>query len=161
MIADVLFYYQKKLILGGGIDGSNCNKILLKLDSLASDEVVPIINCLQSFKFVLASCFSDKLLPDYKDRLLDFGAAYLELVNWAEVQNLKLRITWKVHILIAHLEGFIEKNQCGLARFAEQAGEAIHAKFKPTWQWYKRNVNHSDHGNKLLCAVAEFSSKRR
>ena len=156
--------YNETLISGGGIDGSNCNKLLLKLDSLAShssDTVAPIINCLRSFKLVVKSCFSDELSMDYRDRLQDFGQTYLDLVSWAETENLRLKITWKVHILIAHLDSFITHHKCGLAKFAEQAGEAIHCKFKPTWQRYKRHINHQDHGNKLLSAISDFSSKRK
>ena len=63
--------------------------------------------------------------------------------------------------MLAHIVPFCEENQCGLTRFAEQTGEAIHSKFKPTWTRYKRNVSHKDHGKNLHKAVSDFSSRRR
>ena len=49
---------------------------------------------------------------------------------------------------------------CGLSKYAEQCGEAIHAKFKPTWQRYKCNIDHKDYGDRLKTAVVDFGIKR-
>ena len=48
--------------------------------------------------------------------------------------------------------------QCGLACYAEQAGEAIHAKMKPIFQQHKRKIGHKEHGPRQQRAVVEFSS---
>ena len=51
-------------------------------------------------------------------------------------------------------------HQCGLGRYAEQVGESIYAKFKPTWSRYNRSEGHTEHGNKLLSAVKQFGGRR-
>ena len=48
--------------------------------------------------------------------------------------------------------------QCGLACYAEQAGEAIHVKMKPVIQWHKCKIGHKEHGLRQQWAVVEFSS---
>ena len=48
--------------------------------------------------------------------------------------------------------------QCGLARYAEQAGESIHARMKPVLQNHKRKPGHKDHGERQQRAIVEFSS---
>ena len=53
----------------------------------------------------------------------------------------------------------VQFHNCGLARYAEQVGEAIHAKFKPTWGRYKRAEGHSEYGNRLFSAVINFGSR--
>ena len=44
--------------------------------------------------------------------------------------------------------------------FAEQTGEAIHAKFKPTWAHFKRDEEHPEHGRRMLAAVTQFGGRR-
>ena len=55
---------------------------------------------------------------------------------------------------------FVKHPGCGLSKYAEQCGVAIHAKFKPTWQIYKCNIGHKDYGDRLKTAVVEFGIKR-
>lgn len=157
-------------LTGGGYDGANCNKILKKVENLEEclkesndgTRLMPLIEGLRNFKLVVADCFGSELKPTYKDTLTIFGQCYINLVDWAENSlQQKLTVTWKVHILIAHLHQFIAIKNEGLAPYAEQAGEAVHAKFKSTWQRYKRNVNHTEHGIQLQRAVSEFSSRRK
>ena len=55
-----------------------------------------------------------------------------------EVYKVKVTFTWKEHILTSHLEEWLDQNQTGLAKFSEQAGEAVHHSFKVrVWQHYK------------------------
>ena len=75
-------------------------------------------------------------------------------------QDLQLKITWKMHMVLCHIGPFCEKNNCGLARFAEQTIESVHAKFKSTWARYKVSSIHSGHGDCLKNAVADFGIKR-
>ena len=44
--------------------------------------------------------------------------------------------------------------------WAEQVGESIHAKFKPTWARFKRVEEHGEHGDRLMSTVKDFGSKR-
>ena len=72
----------------------------------------------------------------------------------------KLTVTWKVHIVMVHVAPFVKLHNCGLGRYAEQVGESIHAKFKPTWSRYKRTEGHSEHGDRLLSACTNFGARR-
>ena len=49
---------------------------------------------------------------------------------------------------------------CGLSNFAEQTGEAIHEKFKPTWARFKILEEHPDHADRLLKAVMDFDGRK-
>ena len=55
---------------------------------------------------------------------------------------------------------FVEFYSCGLSNFAEQTGEAIHAKFKPTWARFKILEEHPDHADRLLRAVMDFDGRK-
>ena len=48
--------------------------------------------------------------------------------------------------------------QCGMARYAEQVGESIHARMKPVLQRHKRKAGHKEHAARQQRAVVEFSS---
>ena len=65
-----------------------------------------------------------------------------------------------VHILLCHVQPFVECHNCGLSRFAEQCGESIHSKFKPTWNRFKRQEENKDHGGRLLSSVIDFNGRR-
>ena len=71
---------------------------------------------------------------------------------------MKMTITWKLHMVCAHLEPQVTKLNTGLAVVCEQAGEAVHCKFKPTKACYKRNNYHSSHGIAQKTAVVHWSS---
>ena len=59
-----------------------------------------------------------------------------------------------------HVEQFIKTNNKSLGKYSEQCGEAIHAKFKPTWARFKRDNKNPDHGEKLKSAVVDFDLRR-
>ena len=83
-----------------------------------------------------------------------------QLVIEAEITGINLKPNWKVHIIVNHIVPFVKHHNIGLGAFAEQAGEAIHAKFKPTWQRYKVNKEHLQHGERLEKAVVDFNMRR-
>ena len=56
--------------------------------------------------------------------------------------------------------GFVEFQSCGLSNFAEQTGEAIHAKFKPTWARFKILEEHPDHADRLLKAFMDIGGRK-
>ena len=53
-----------------------------------------------------------------------------------------------------------KNTNCGLSKYPEQCGEAIHSKFKPTHSRYKRMEEHPDHGKRLLSSVLSFNGRR-
>ena len=57
------------------------------------------------------------------------------------------------------VEPFVNGHKCGLGKYAEQCGESIHAKFKPTWSRFARSEGHSEHGENLLSAVKQFGGR--
>ena len=71
-----------------------------------------------------------------------------------------LEVSWKIHIIANHIIPFIEYTGHGLGHFAEQCGEAIHAKFKPTWQRYKTGPSNEQYGRKLKSSIVNFGVKR-
>ena len=58
--------------------------------------------------------------------------------------QVKVSFTWKENILTCHLEEWLNENQQGLAKFSEQAGEAVHHSFKVrSWQHFKVPPGHA------------------
>ena len=51
-------------------------------------------------------------------------------------------------MVCAHLEPLLTQLGRGLAIYAEQAGEAVHYKYKRTKSRYQRNKYHPKHGEK-------------
>ena len=70
----------------------------------------------------------------------------------------KLTITWKLHIVCAHLEPLLTQLGRGLAIYAEQAGEAVHYNYNRTKSRYQRNKYHPKHGEKGVMAVSIWST---
>ena len=90
---------------------------------------------------------------ELKKMFVNLKNSVLSLQELCENQGKKLSLTWKVHILLCHVEPLVLSHKCGLGRYAEQVGESIHAKFKPTLSRYNRSEGHTEHGDKLLSAV--------
>ena len=86
--------------------------------------------------------------------------AFLRLQETAFSLGKTLTVSWKIHIICCYVFPFVKHAGCSLSKYAEQCGEAIHAKFKPTWQRYKRNIDHKDYGDRLKTAVVDFGIKR-
>ncbi|XP_047136879.1 uncharacterized protein LOC124813624 [Hydra vulgaris] len=109
---------------GRGWDGNNSNKILKNLDEL--DKVVasqvpqlrPIIQCLKDFKIVKDSCFGQILLTEYKMAFTVFKNSFLSTQELAQALGKKCSLSWKFHILLCHVQPFVEHHNCGLAKFA-------------------------------------------
>ena len=84
-----------------------------------------IITCFKDLKYVVDDCFCDFLNPNVKHSTARLKVSYNYLIEFSKDYNYTLPITWKVHIMLAHIVPFCEENQCGLRRFAEQTGETI------------------------------------
>ena len=89
-----------------------------------------------------------------------FKDAFLCLQETAFSLGKTLTVSWKIHIICCLVFPFVKHAGCGLSKYAEQCGEAIHAKFKPTWQRYKHNIDHKNYGDRLKTAVVDFGIKR-
>ena len=148
---------------GGGLDGVNSNLFLKHLDFLlegAPSEAEPIKEMLAKLLKVMKSCFSVDLYPSYKEDLRQFREAAAAMVSHAkEFRGKVVKPTWKVHILVCHVEPFLEEKQVGLGVFCEQTSEAAHCVMKPTLQRFKRKADHLLHGPRLKRACVDFSSK--
>ena len=151
---------------GRGWDGNNLNSILKHLESLQQEvqrtvpHLLPFIQCLKIFREIKTSCFGLTLEPGVEKLFVNFKNSFLSLQELCELLGHKLSLTWKVHILMCHVEPFVKYHNCGLGKFAEQCGESIHAKFKPSWARFKRSEGHSNHGANLLSAVQQFGGRR-
>nr|XP_047122294.1 uncharacterized protein LOC124805836 isoform X2 [Hydra vulgaris] len=98
--------------------------------------------------------------PTTKSSISNLKNSFLSAQEVAVNLNKQINTTWKVHILLCHVQPYVEHHNKGLGNFAEQCGESIHAKFKPTWTRFKRQIEHSEHGDRLLSAVVDFGAKR-
>ena len=89
-----------------------------------------------------------------------FRDAFLCLQETASSLRKTLTVSWKIHIIYYRVFPFVKHAGCGLSKYAEQCGEAIHTKFKPTWQRYKCSIDHKDYRDRLKTAVVDFGIKR-
>ena len=83
-----------------------------------------------------------------------------EEVAALNIPGVKLTVSWKNHILCIHLPQFLEKVQCGMAKYSEQEGESAHASMKRTMARFTINECHLNHGERMKRGVVEWSSER-
>ena len=146
------------------MDGNNSSRFLAKIEELRSQEWFPreldmIVDTLLAFREIKDSCFGWDLKEGWELKIETFTTKYRELQTYTEsALSITLTVTWKIHSLVCHLPTFLSRQQCGMAKFAEQTGESVHAKFKPTLDRHKRKLSHPDHGTRQHRAVVEFSS---
>ena len=74
------------------------------------------------------------------------------------VLKVKVTVPWKLHMVCSHLEPLLTRLGRGLGVVCEQAGEAVHCKFKKTKARFKRNHYHTSHGKAKKTAVVHWSS---
>ena len=146
------------------LDGNNASRFLTKMMEMEDcdwfpQEARPIIGCLQAFRDLKDKCFSWELDDGWEVAINLYIRKFTELQEYSmTVLGLELSCTWKIHVLACHLKPFLSKHQCGMARFAEQTGESIHAKMKPVLGRHKRKPGHKEHAIRQKNAVVEFSS---
>ena len=131
-------------------------RILLGVEkSLLFTEVLKI------FDLVNKACFSQSLHPCWKEKIDQFITSIWELVSFCKFTlGVKVTITWKVHILVAHVKDYLEMTGEGLANLSEQTGESSHHKVKQEMGRFKRDRENPRHGEKLLAGCKRFNSKR-
>ena len=101
------------------------------MKSVVPPKAHPILATLEYFRHLQTGCFGWDLCTDYKERIQSFTKS-VETLHYYTKTFLKLKVTipWKLHMVCCHLEPLLTKMGRGLAIFSEQAGEAVHCKFK-------------------------------
>ena len=109
---------------GWGWDGNNSNLILKRLNSLELELVncvprlKPFIQCLREFNKVKTAWFGYTLEPEIGKLFVNLKDSFLSLQELCDISGKKLSWTWKVHILLCHVEPFVIGHKCGLGKYA-------------------------------------------
>ena len=110
------------------------------------------INCVAdaflSFQKLVHSCFGNTLYDSWEKDLINFRESY---------RATRASISPKIHIIIAHLNYFVEKFGA-LGIYSEHAGEAIHHDFKREFQKYNiKDIDNPKYAENLLKAVSSYN----
>ena len=108
----------------------------------------------------MTSCFGNRLDPDYQKYINQFRREYESLQEFALSRRRKLSVTWKVHLVTAHLGQFLDNVKVGLARYVEQTSEAAHAEIKPVEKRFRVAESNPRHAKQLRSTAVVFSSPR-
>ena len=104
---------------------------------------LPILDTLKLFREIQHGCFGWEQCKDYKQKIHKFTKSVASLKIYCETTlKVKYTIPWKLHMVCCHLEPLLDRLGRGLAIVCEQAGEAVHAKFKLTKSRYNKNKYH-------------------
>ena len=81
------------------------------------------------FLLVLGT-FGADLAKNYEFLIADFRKKFEICQEFCEeVHGYNLSISWKLHVLVAHLGQFLSLSKTGMAIFAEQCIESAHSDF--------------------------------
>ena len=131
-------------------------KELSKLDKEILAESEKFVKAFRSFFEVVKGCFGQEVLQSFKNDLKTFKHDYLAL---------GISITPKVHILIEHVETFLDMKASfsgvrkGLGFYSEQSVESIHSDWKYFWEKYKVPDEHPKYLDQLKLAVIAYNAK--
>ena len=129
------------------------------MKQVAPAAALPILDTLSLFRNIQHGCFGWELCSDYKMKIHAFTESVSNLKAYCETTlKLKYTVPWKLHMVCCHLEPLLDRLGRGLAIVCEQAGEAVHHKFKRTKSRYKVNKYHARHGKAQKRAVVHWSS---
>ena len=129
------------------------------MKQVAPAPALPILDTLSLFRDIQHGCFGWELCSDYKMKIHAFTESVSNLKAYCETTlKLKYTVPWKLHMVCCHLEPLLNRLGRGLAIVCEQAGEAVHHKFKRTKSRYKVNKYHARHGKAQKRAVVHWSS---
>ena len=93
-------------------------------------------------------------VPLYKEDLENFEENAKKLL-----EEFKVSMTPKYHILIDHVPQVVEKTGRGLQEGSEEVVEATHSKFDRFWARYKvMDFEDPQHGTNLLACTTDFNS---
>ena len=146
------------------LDGNNSSTFLSHVRNLILIdwwplELDPVVDCLVQLEVIKDKTFGWDLEEGWEKEIDLYKSMFAELQEYCSSQlAVSLSCTWKVHIITAHLKPFLTMVQCGLAPYAEQAGESVHHMMKPAIQHHGRKKCHPQHGLRQQNAIVEFSS---
>ena len=159
------------------LDGNNCKAFMraikkLQEAKLAGPEAaedaekllpstgLPILDALAALETVVKSTMSHTLAASFKEdiqRYKDMRAKLPESMMAAF--GLKVGYSWKEHVLLVHLEPWLEVNQIGLASLSEQASESIHHVHNVrSWNHFKVPEGHKQYANRIKASVVKLNS---
>ena len=112
---------------------------------LLPEDAYPIIETLSALYQVVEGTMGHGLDENYSKLIKSYTDNLRALPNhMSNVYGVKMSITWKEHIVCAHLEEWLDIHKTGLALYSEQAGESIHHKYKVrTWRHFKVPPGHA------------------
>ena len=109
----------------GNYEGPNIKKIFRKLDELKpymlEDRKLDYHNALVEFSLVSQAVFGTELQPEWRQRLHSLRAA---LQTLTVTSNMPL--TPKLHVLVKHVEQWVDRKGRALGKEGESSGEALH-----------------------------------
>ena len=100
--------------------------------------------------------------PEYPALIDAYRQDYEVLQEYCDevLDGISFNIPWKAHITVVHLKQWLDKHTRGMALYAEQTAEAVHADFEKTYKRFRRDESHPDHGKNLRRSAVEYSSRR-
>ena len=120
---------------------------------------LPILESLELFREIQKGCFGWTLCTNYSSLIKEFVKSVETLQSYCHTTlKVKFSIPWKLHMVACHLEPLLDRLGHGLALVCEQAGEAVHHKFKRCKARYQRNRYHAKHGTAQRKAVVQWTS---
>ena len=141
-------------------EGPQCRKILKDVEQLApymdklKDKEL-IMDAFLAFKLVNELVFGTKLGEGWREALYSLRTALLIL----HTSTISLPITPKLHVLMEHVETWVDRNKQSLGTLSEQALEASHHFFKRTWEHYKvKDVTTEAYLHALMQASIKFNA---
>ena len=139
-----------KVIARMRLDVENLSEEEFSLEFVNKPRIMKIIDTIQAFDWVVASCFSKELIGDYVTAIHDFSELYMELHN-----NYRVSVTVKAHLVMKHVIPQINKKHpgFGIGVLTEQSFESAHHEFKLEWQKTKLTMDHPNYPQALLDCV--------
>lgn len=131
-------------------NGNACRILLEHTDFLRSSlTCLKYVEVLKNFRDVVKGCFTNDLQENYLAKIEKFKRSYLDL---------EIPVTPKVHAVFHHVPYFCKKYGHGLGSYSEQAVEAVHHDFQPTWLSFKVLKESPMHDTQLLRAVCKYNA---
>ena len=100
-----------------------------KLEAVIPDHLYPFITFFNDIARVMDSAFGYTLDPNYKDVISKLRESF-KVIRW----RFAVSETVKMHILMVHVEQFIEMTGRPLGEFSEQSLEDSHSLFQEYWK---------------------------
>ena len=73
---------------------------------------------LKHFREIKSAGLGNTLEPGIKEMFVSLKNSFLSHQELCEKKGKKLSLTWKVHILLCHIELFVFSHKCDLGKFA-------------------------------------------